>query len=404
MINTSKKISYYFLLLFSFVTALGPFNPLVSYSGSDYDGNESSPVTIAIQGTFILWLLFSDKISKKIKNFATPLWIFYIIFLLSSIFNISVFNELSILYFIKILLCIILYCKLPNLFINIPNSLPKSLLIFSLTSAFICLLFSFGFLDAFTYWSKGRAYIFFENPNSSSSRFCLAFLAIIYIVFENPLKWKKKRYILLSLLLPILYAIMASGSRGSFLILLGAILLYTIIFRNLNHLKKLGIVLGLFSAMIFSILIIAQKNTDFSIIQRLKTASERGDIGRTKLIEDTKSISNDYPIFGAGAVVYREEMKRRFNESRVVHNLYWYVVVTTGCTGAFFFLWFISGLSITSFRAIKKEPFSFVILVTALTLSSKTGGILGFITLWYMFSISVYLANKNENYYYLKSK
>lgn len=387
-----KNFLFCLLVLFVVFTALGPFNPFGSFDISE-NGNASSPVTLGVQVLFVISLIFQRGKGALLKNVALYLCGFSIMWTLMSV--LCYYGEIKIEFWIqcvKLGLCIVLFYKL-SIFLSVhPKWQSWAMLTFSMVSVSLSVLFSCGLLEPYTIWSGGRAYIFGENPNSSSTRMVLSFLFILYLVIENPLKLGRKRSLLLLFEVPLLIAIMASGSRGSFIVLMFCSCIYFWFLPIHSRLKKVFIMLIGVLMLSFTIYKIAQQNEDFSLMERLTATVEEGDdAGRTELSAAAIKIFRDNPVFGVGELQFRYLMRSEFGFTHTVHNLYWYVFVTTGLFGAFFFFSFIAIILSRVWRYRKICPFALVLFVSMLLIASKTGGVLTYITMWFGFALSTSL-------------
>jgi len=392
MTKSFRKIGLLLLLLFSLVTALGPFNPFGNFDITE-NGNASSPITLGVQGLLVVYLMFQKNRARYLKKTALYLCSFAILWTLMSI--LCYYGKIEIGFWIqcvKLALCIVLFYNLPTLMSSHLKWLQLAMLTFAMVSVTLSVLFSCGLLEPYTIWNSGRAYIFGENPNSSSTRMVLSFLFILYLVIENHLELGRKRFLFLLFEVPLLITIMASGSRGSFIVLMVCSCIYLWFLPIHSRLKKVFIILIGVLMLSFAIYKIAQQNEDFSLLERLTATYEEGDdAGRTELSAATLKIFIDNPVFGVGELQFRYLMRNEFGLTHTVHNLYWYVFVTTGLFGATLFFSFIAILLLRVWRYRKICPFALVLSISMLLIASKTGGVLTYITMWYVFAISASL-------------
>jgi hypothetical protein len=247
---------------------------------------------------------------------------------------------------------------------------------------------------------RGRVIFWGENPNSTSARYVMAFICIINLIIKNPLQLGKYRHIMWLFLPPIFNMVMASGSRGSFLILIICILIY-LIYAPTN-LKITKIIFFLFfPILIYQIaLFYIRNNQDYSIFERLNdTIETRDDTGREELQRDAITIFYDYPIIGTGTIKFQEEMKARFNEDRTVHNLYVYVLTVSGFLGFIPFILYLFSLMRKSLSIRNKEPLALILFLYMFFLAYKTGGILTYILMWFVFAVinSLYHIEKSKS-------
>lgn len=377
------------LLLFSIVTAIGSFNPFESGNIED-SANSSSPVALLIQGLFITSLFTVKSSSTFLKTEFRLLCLFGLIWSFSTIlFSQEILNISFSMSIIKLLLCIVLFYKLPQLLIREPRWLIYSLFAFSITSAIIATLFSFGLLDSYVLWSKGRAYIFYENPNSTSTRMLFAFMFIMYLVFQDPLHWGKMRFCCSVLILPLLYSIMASGSRGSFIVLVICFGLYFLMIPSRKPIHKYGAIV-ISALIVLSVIMKIAEFENFSLIERLSESIEKNDdAGRTQLSAAALDIFFNHPIMGVGSAEFTRLMAMNYSFRLTVHNLYWYIAATSGIVGLMLFGLFICNMLKRTWHIRHQNPLGFVLLMGMLLIASKTGGALSYITMWYIFALSM---------------
>lgn len=391
MKKTTLLITRLLLYLFSASLALGTWNPFVNsltYNGGKFDN--VNYLAQVISALFIGSLFLFPKSNNRVKTYyIIELSLLFVILLFSTlIYSEDTLSQGTILYFIKLALDFALCMFLPRLFNSQNNYLNQSILIFSILCAIIASLFSLGLLNDFIFISQGRIFFAGENPNSTSGRFVLAFIFIIHLIIKNPFNWGRLRHLMWLLLPPIFNMIMASGSRGSFIILLICIPSYLIYAPTKGVINRI-IFLLLAPIIIYQLSIYyISKNQNYSIFERLNYSIESGsDSNRGQLILESFEIFKDYPIIGAGTIKYQEEMLLRYNESRIAHNLFVYLLAVSGIIGFLLFTVFVLKVLKKAFFIRFYEPLAFTLFLYFFFLSSKTGGILTYILMWYVFAI-----------------
>ncbi|UZJ65456.1 hypothetical protein OKW96_04485 [Sphingobacterium sp. KU25419] len=105
----------------------------------------------------------------------------------------------------------------------------KSLLLFGLACGLIAVGYKLGLFNKEFQFNKGRLMIFGENPNSISARLAAGFIILYYNILEDPLRLGKKRFLLAIFLIPLVLFVIDTGSRGSFVILILAFVLLTLV-------------------------------------------------------------------------------------------------------------------------------------------------------------------------------
>ncbi|MDE6223389.1 MAG: O-antigen ligase family protein [Muribaculaceae bacterium] len=264
---------------------------------------------------------------------------------------------------------------------------------FSSVSVTIAVLYMMGFLDKYCIFGGGRLVLFYENANAYSTRMVISMFFIAYLVANNPLRWGKYRFILLIAEFPLLYIVLASGSRGSLIFMLVGFLVYLsyLPMRRIAH--KIALITVISLAGVGGVTYILNNNQDFGIMERMSRSIENGDdAGRSTLSAATLQIWSENPVFGVGAVDFSQQMFWRFRLTRTVHSVYWYTLVTTGICGLLALIFFLVILGREVFRVRHKDPMPLTLYVIMILLASKTGGALAYIIMWYVFAISATLS------------
>lgn len=396
--------------LFSLVLAMGTWNPFAPgvSEGEEPTNSFAQIVTVLLVGYLICWS-FAKKTKVSIK-WAAPLWCFTFVFTFSTIWGQDNLEHLPILLIAKLIIDILLSVYLFKHLVRYPQLISFSLMTFAISCAIISSLYVSGALDDYIDISSGRVMFFGENPNSTSSRIALGAIVLVYYVFVNPLGWKKTRFLLSFLLVPMLLMIASSGSRGSIIILVICVFLIILFGEYSKNARYIGI-------SIMSILLLAfyalflKYASELSVIERFLDIAEGNDAGRGELKHYAWEIFISNPVFGYGDSGFMREMYLRFNEDRTVHNLYYYILATSGLLGAIPFFYFLGYLAVKSYRIARRRILPIVLVVFVLLLVDKTGGVLTYSLVWYLFAIVLaydYLLRtsgngKNSNFGILES-
>ena len=391
------KITNILVILFSIALALGTWNPLVAYNPQVASSSFDLSQIISVLFIFSLIPITAGKHLVKI-SFGKELAILFLAIFSSTIFNsISALGFSDLIFFIKLALVMLLCYLLPRLFLIKPEFLYRSMLFFSITCAIISIWFFLGGMSEYIILDKGRVSFWGENPNSTSARFVAAFLFLLHFIISEKKRLKKYRFLLLLPLPLVLNLIMATGSRGSFLILLICTIIYLAFlpFRNSNYKIVFAFVIPV--ALYFSISYFARTNQEYSLLERLNNSIELGeDAGRAELNKDAFNIFIDHPLIGVGEANFQDEMVSRYNEERTVHNLYLYLLAVSGIIGFITFFVFLYRLFIGSIRIRRLAPIALTLLIYIFLLSYKTGGILTYMLMWYIFAIIIALINSPQ--------
>lgn len=383
-----QRLVAIFYLLFCIVSSLGPVNP---FDITDASGDNSSFLTLAIQGPFIVLLMFTEKVKSKVINDQNLLlWLFVCCYAISSVALADGDIPRSFyIHLVKLALCILLINKLPWYLKSRQKLMAYGFILFAAISVIIAGLYYWGYLDNYSYMNKGRLILFFENANAYSARMVISMFFIAYLMVQNPLKWRKWRYSLVAIEALLFYIVLASGSRGSLIIMSIGFFVYLIYMPMRSRVLKGCILLTVIAIAIAETTYVLHNDKDISIMERMTDTIESGnDAGRSELSNATLQIWQENPIFGVGALEFSRQMFWRFRFSLTVHNLYWYVLVTTGVVGFIIFMTFLSILGYKVIKVRSQEPMALVLYIAMLLIASKTGGALAYIIMWYVFSIA----------------
>ncbi|WP_224483114.1 O-antigen ligase family protein [Robertkochia aurantiaca] len=244
---------------------------------------------------------------------------------------------------------------------------------------------------------NGRILIFGENPNLIGVKAVIAFLIVLSFLLNEPLNWKLKTMGAL-LLLPFLNLVILSASRGALLSLFLGILLM-VFTMDIGFWKKflLGI-LGLFFSISFFNFIL-ETNPYFK--KRLLTTIETGDIGRNDLWVAAVRIIYENLYLGVGLPGDKAMMFKYSGRFIDPHNVFLWILMTTGIIGFLFFMIFLArvGFSIFQyFRETGRIVFIIVFFIILLNMAKAGGGITKII-FWFLFAILIGASHKPQQTY-----
>ncbi len=391
------------LLLFASSLALGSWNPFIPVN-LEIEANDGINLAQIITVVYIGALIYLQSIENKIRinyPFRSCIVWFYV-FLLSTTLITSIdsiyFSNLSI--FVKLGLCISLIFLIPANYSTNKTVIYKSFLFFSITSTLIAFLAISGFLGDVLINHKGRMFLLGENPNSTGGRMSLAIFFLMYLIIENPLKWGAKRFMLIIAIVPLLILMLAGGSRGAFVIL-SVVLLFYLMFRRSKHfMQKIFLIIILILTGGLVINNILKGNEEFTIMERMSSMVDGDDAGRSDLNNQTMVVFfKNNIVLGSGTIHYREEMQKMFSERRVAHNLYVYLIAVAGLLGSLLFYFFIFGMAKCCYIFRNRDILPSALLLFMLLLAGKTGGVLAYLLMWYVWSIVICLTCKPVNAY-----
>ena len=393
-----EKWSLYFI---SAVMALGTVNPFaLSHSTRD---QETQSFLIYPALIFVIISFISDKKtlyfkSKIIWQNTLLLFSLWIIIVLSDIiygFNHILVTEYNLFFFVRLLFCFFSFYILTILFIH-TRKLEECLLIFSIIMVILFLPFLLK-IQAFSsnfMISNGRLWMYGENPNTFSAR-----MSIAIIFFSNCILQKKfNLYVRITFVIFVFiltFGVLLSGSRGSLAIV--TLSFCYLIFKDLKTSKL--ILIGIPSIILGIILLINFIDLDtFSIFNRFEKLADN-DNPREVFMVQAIDIWKDHPIIGSGYDGYQNEKLILFREVKDSHCIVTSILAMGGILGVMCFLTFISGLLRYQYKIIKRSAIPFILSVFMFFVSLKTGGIIAYFFMYYIYSwcmaYSYLIQNKN---------
>lgn len=336
-------------------------------------------------GAMFLYTLVSPKripvLFEKMRE-AFPLFlIFLVLFFLGALLPYHMQGE-SVLNS-KFLLAILFFIVLSTFFSDNPKLIEVSLITFGIGAGLLSVFFSFGVLGESAYEVRNdRLILLGENPNSLSVRISLGVLFLVWGVVENGLKLSKILRILLLFPLPFMFnLILASGSKGSFILCLGSVTLYLLLLKNVSKSAKrfivfLAVIAGLFALSLFF---------QSTLYERFLTSDLT--TGRSDIWSEALEIFMVHPM-GVGEVGYKVEIYRRLGVVIDTHNLFLYLLVTGGIIALFALLYFLYNIFVKNLKKYKTEKNIIYLLIffSIIFVMSKTGGVLSYLIMWYFFA------------------
>lgn len=368
-IAQTNKVEKFILLLFSFFLAFGKYDPF--HTGGLY----FDAITV-----FSLIVIFSNANKNRLwsKEYSRQYFLLFSIALLfyfaSMFYGLSYTNDIPIK--IKYIFAITIFMFFSYKFSEDESLKYKSLLLFGLACGVIAVGYKLGLFNHEFQFNKGRLMIFGENPNSISARLAAGFIILYYNILEDPLRLGKKRFLLSIFLIPLLLFVIDTGSRGSFVILVLAFVLLTVVSKIHIAIKSF---LGIVSVLSTSYLLIALANS--SLLSRFQEKDLTG--GRERIWNIIFEIVQNN-IWGVGEEGYLIEMGLISDRVQDAHNLFLYLLVCGGWLALTLFLIFLWKLFLKSYEQFRqKNVLPFIFFVFFVFLMTKTGGIMTYLIMWY---------------------
>lgn len=378
-----KWINRLFLYILTVAIAFGTINPFAITAHLDSDA-ASEPIFVSLFSLcFVVtsWIAYPHNDGDVLlKRMARPLFIMVATFGIADVlYDITGANW----YFVfKLAYAVIAYYTLARHFAKFPKDIEICLLIFAITSTLIILASYTAFSSVLTF-SKGRMSIFGENANSTSSRMSMAIFAFMYFFNIKRLKLLYKLAILGAVLFLLVYIIM-SGSRGSFVFTLVGIALFVIMSGTGRGKKIVAAGVGVL-ALVFIVTHFVDMD-EVSMFERLSNIEESGD-SREKLMEYAVRIYSDYPIIGVGSNGYLVERIVRGYDNRDSHNIITTIMAMGGTVALICFLHFLLLNFGVLLRKLQQKLVPLVMFLSMLLISLKTGGVITFMLMWYIYAI-----------------
>lgn len=399
--NMWKDVSFLLLSLLMIVLGLGTWNPFQivhATENTEQGSNMLSIISVLFLGYLFLKRGSNCKFEYPYRNCVV---IFIIVLFFSTLINdINDFGFSNVIFFFKLIVGVAYCYVFPKVYVNKLNYIYYGFIIFTLTCVIIAVLSLGGFLGGHALINHGgRMWLFGENPNSTGGRMALSIFFILFIVVENPLLFNKWRYLFLLFIIPLFILLLGGGSRGS-LIILAVVSLFFLLFRKTQYLTNKIFMIAVFCcSSIYAFNTILSENSEYSIAERMASTIDSGnDAGRKELNQKSLNILMEHNVlWGTGSIRYTNELLRKYNEERVSHNLYIYILSVSGLIGISLFLFFIWGMLEKCLIQLKRNIFPFCLLIFMLLIAYKTGGVLTYLLMWFVFATVITLTLSNQN-------
>ncbi|KSA14305.1 O-antigen ligase family protein [Maribacter dokdonensis] len=373
-----KRVNNYALYLLIFSITFEKWDPL----------NTAGSLSVAFIVSIIYissWIPFlKTNLNLFIfRKYTSLLVLFIITGLLSTSLRPEHLIDISQAYNFRVLLLIFLMLLITNHLYNKPELIKIAFNTYLLSIIVMFVLFTLGIGVTFF---QGRVLIFKENPNIIGIKAIMALIVVLGRLFSGPFS-TKKLFNPFNLVIPAsITLILASGSRGAFLsIFIGFILILA--FKKMTPLKKISIfVIGIFlSGLLYNLVL--QSNE--LLQKRLENSLESGDIGRNELWEGAFEIFQKHPIIGVGFTGIFPEMYKHTGHFLYPHNIFLYVLVTTGVIGFLFYILFIYRVFLGLYNSYKEtRNVTYLILFFMIVINlMKVGGGINMMLFWFFFAL-----------------
>jgi O-antigen ligase len=230
----------------------------------------------------------------------------------------------------------------------------------------------------------GRTTVMHINPNTVSVYLTVAILIVIHLINRKEIIGITKFY-LLSAVIPMLYIIILTGSRGGTISLLLGLLSYYY-FKNTGQISRAK---NIVKAIVITIILIFIFLSNSLLYQRFFEEDENITDSRWLIWENVVIVAKQEPLFGVGVYRYDQEMSVIIGRSIAAHNEFLSVLVYSGFIGLSLFLWLLYSIYKSAMVAQAKNNnslFIALLVILAFTLF-KGGGALITLFMWMIFGV-----------------
>lgn len=386
-----SKITGFLYCLLAFLLAFGSANIfelgyLRNVSEAVTSQNSYSPILFA---TCALASLFDKRVISQVLRmgrYIVPLMVLYITIVVGDLYYDITGLELEAFYYLKLFVAFTGFIIFSIYFAEYPSILTRSLNVFAWTCTLIVIAFFLGLLDQFSFFSNGRLWLFGENPNSFSFLMGVGALVHLYSLLEG----KRFNVFRLVSILVLLFYIVLSGSRGSFIMCLLSMGVVLVPFIKKHFIVSI-VLAFLISCVAF--VFVQSVISRVSFFERMSTLTQEDE--RQVLLANSFSLFEERPLFGFGRHGYVVERLARFNDNRDAHNVLVSVLAMGGFFGGVALLWFIALLFNGSRKVMKKSLVPLSLFVYVFLISMKTGEILTYSMMWYTYAVVFAYSSKS---------
>ena len=183
----------------------------------------------------------------------------------------------------------------------------------------------------------------------------------------------------------MLYVTVLTGSRGGFLSLIIAIIVYFYFYTNKRTGKIKNTLKGVTAALIILIIFLAND----LMYTRITETSETLSSDRIPLWNAAFQIVKDDLIFGVGVFKFQMETPKFLGKLSAIHNEYLTILVYSGLTGLFLYLYFLYKVIKSAYYVNKYYNNPVFLSVGAIILFTlfKGGGMLLSVIAWFMLAL-----------------
>ncbi len=212
------------------------------------------------------------------------------------------------------------------------------------------------------------------NGNVLGAMMALTGVILVGLTLCGVIRRTSVKALLLALTLPLLIAIVATGSRGAITVFLIGSAVYLLPFWR--QAKRWVVAVTLATCLIVSMIVVVIHSP--TALTRWQTTLEKGDIsGRDRLLSSATDMFLERPLFGWGPYEFQMELGRRYGiifGQRDAHNLFTHLLMEVGLVGAGPFM---IGLWLCARGAWRARQGSFGLLPLALFVTALASNLTG---------------------------
>ncbi len=332
-------------------------------------------------------LIGKESFDVSIFKYVRLLLFLWVLMLILNMLNYIGTNTVSIFNFTlfqNILLYWLIASDLKKQYVHIKSLMLSFVLSIVLMS--ILLMFGIGLGQEFEE-GVSRITFFENNPNTVGVLAGLAIVFSLYFIL-NPSRTFQKKGVLVVLALPgFVNLLLLSGSRGALLTTALSVILMMVMNKTTPFKRILQVGLLIVTASYFMDKLMESE----LMYKRLTQSIEEGNTaGRGEIWGDVIEVWSNRPLTGYGATGFETEMTKIYGGRKDAHNLFLYILVTTGFVGISIFLYFLFCHIKRAVESFKKgDVLKIILLIFYLTTVVKAGGVINNKLMWLLLAIII---------------
>ena len=344
-------------------------------------------VTYMASALYVLsWVpLFKSNLDfGPFKNYIIPLLLYTIVCIFSTALNSGYAESIFETYSGRVVLLILLMLLVAN---HLHSNTNLATTVLDIYVASVVLMYFLILSGTGTEFKNGRVLLFGENPNTIGVKAAIGFSIVLARLLSSKISFKTLFFGAVTIF-SFLNLVILSGSRGA-LISIFLVVLASIFYTKISLWKKVLFAISGAAFSIYFLIFILSSNAEFG--SRILRTVETGDTGRSELWRAGVKIIEDNLLFGVGIPGAYPEMFKHTGRATDVHNIFLYVLMTTGVVGFFFFFQFIFRMGKNLYASFRQNGNVVFLLIFILLLfnMAKTGGSISKILNWFFFAVLI---------------